>query len=403
MGQRTVLLCDLDAFFAAVELLDRPELAGKPLIVGHDPSSRGVVLTCNYEARRFGVRSAMPMAEAYRRCPHAVIVPPRHDRYAEFSRRVLEIYARFTPVIEPVSVDEAYLDVTGRPGLRTAAAIKRAVRDATGLVVSVGVGPNKFLAKLACDLSKPDGLREIRADQARAVLAPLPVDRLPGIGPKTSARLRGLGIETAGELQRRPPGWFTAVFGSRGAAVYRLVRGEDDRPVNPSTQAKSVSDEITFERDRPADDTLLPVLLACSEQVGRRLRQGGYLAHTVTIKVRFPSFVTITRSRTLPHSFDDDATIYRTARDLFDLHVLNTDLPVDQRSGGRLIRLLGVQASGLVDRSAPRQTTLFDAEAGQRRRLDQVIDDVRRRFGDRALVRGRRLGSAPPRNRPRAR
>ncbi|MFO7246969.1 MAG: DNA polymerase IV [Thermaerobacter sp.] len=396
MSQRTVLLCDLDAFFAAVEILDRPELAGKPVIVGHDPRSRGVVATCNYEARRYGVRSAMPMAEAVRRCPHAVIVPPRHQRYAEMSRRVMEIYARFTPLIEPVSVDEAYLDVTGRPGLRVAAAIKRAVLQETGLVVSVGVGPNKFLAKLACDLSKPDGLREIRADQARAVLAPLPVDRLPGIGPKTAARLRDLGIETAGELQRRPLQWFNAVFGSRGPLMYRLARGEDDRPLQPQSRAKSLSDEITFDRDRPAA-ALLPVLLACSEQVGRRLRQGGCLAHTVTIKVRFPSFVTITRSRTLPYSFDDDATIYRTARELYETHILNTDLPVDDPTGRRLIRLLGVQVSGLVDRSAPRQTTLFDPESRQRQRLHQVIDDVRRRFGERALVRGRRLHGRPRR------
>lgn len=393
MGPRTVLLCDLDAFFAAVEVLDRPELAGKPLIVGHDPRSRGVVTTCSYEARRYGVRSAMPMAEAYRRCPHAVIVPPRHGRYAELSRRVLEIYRRFTPRIEPVSIDEAYLDVSGRPGLRTAAAIKRAVRAETGLVVSVGVGPNKFLAKLACELSKPDGLREIRAEQARAVLALLPVDRLPGIGPKTAARLRSLGIETVGELQRRPPAWFTTIFGSRGPAVYRLTRGEDDRPVNPASRPKSISDEVTFERDRPAG-ALLPVLMACSEQVGRRLRRAGCLAHTITIKVRFPSFVTITRSRTFTHSFDDDAAIYRAARELYETHVLKTDTPVEDRSGRRLIRLLGVQASNLVDRSAPRQTTLFDGETGERQRLHQVIDDVRRRFGDRALIRGRRLEPA---------
>ncbi|HEX6987843.1 MAG TPA: DNA polymerase IV [Bacillota bacterium] len=393
MGRRTVLLCDLDAFFAAVELLDRPELVGKPVIVGGDPRSRGVVATCNYEARRYGVRSAMPASEAYRRCPHGVFLQPRHQRYAEFSRRVFEIYARFTAAIEPVSIDEAYLEVGGAAGLRTAAAIKRAVREATGLVVSVGVGPNKFLAKLACELSKPDGLREIRADQARAVLAPLPVDRVPGIGPKTAARLRSLGIETAGELQRRPPGWFTAVFGRRGEIIHRLVQGEDDRPVRPSSQAKSVSDEVTFDRDRPAD-SLLPALLACSEQVGRRLRNGGYLAHTVTLKVRFPTFVTITRSRTLAHCFDDDATIYRTARELYEAHVLQTDLPVDRRSGHRLIRLLGVQASNLVDRSAPRQTTLFDPEISDRQNLHQVIDDLRRRFGDRALVRGRRLHQA---------
>ena len=392
--QRTILLCDLDAFFAAVEILDRPELAGKPVVVGGDPRSRGVVATCNYEARRYGIRSAMPLAEAYRRCPHAVFLPPRHERYSQLSRQVMRIYERFTPTIEPVSIDEAYLDVGRRPGLRTAEAIKRAVRSETGLVVSVGVGPNKFLAKLACELSKPDGLREIRAEQARAVLAPLPVDRIPGIGPKTAARLRDLGIETVGELQRRPLEWFTAAFGRRGEVLFRLVRGEDDRPVQVADRAKSISDEITFERDRPADQ-LLPVLLSCAEQVGRRLRAAGCMAHTVTIKVRFPSFVTITRSRTLPTSFDDDATIFRVARELYQEHVLKTDLPVDRRAGGRLIRLLGVQVSGLVDAAAPRQTSLFDREAAGQARLTRVIDQVRHRYGERALVRGLRLERHP--------
>ncbi|HEY8450244.1 MAG TPA: DNA polymerase IV, partial [Bacillota bacterium] len=227
----TILHCDLDAFFAAVEELDRPELAGRPVVVGGRPEGRGVVATCNYEARRYGIRSAMPLREAHRRCPHAVFLPVRHQRYREVSARVFAIFRQYAATVEPVSIDEAYLDLGGRPGLSTAIEIKRQVRRATGLVVSIGIGPNKLLAKVACELSKPDGLREIRADEAQTTLAPLPLRQLPGVGPKTEAHLGQWGVTTIGDLQRCSRGWLMNLLGSRGAWLYDAAHGVDDRPV----------------------------------------------------------------------------------------------------------------------------------------------------------------------------
>lgn len=361
--QRTILLCDLDAFFAAVEILDRPELAGRPVVVGGDPRSRGVVATCNYEARRYGIRSAMPLAEAYRRCPHAIFLPTRHRRYRQVSQQVLGIYRRYTEVIEPVSIDEAYLDLRGRPGMPVAAAIKAAVARETGLVVSIGIGPNKFLAKLACELSKPNGLREIPPEKVEQFLAPLPVQLLPGVGPKTAQHLRELGIEIIGQLQARSLQWCIKAFGKRGEALYNLARGQDYRPVEPSGEIKSISDETTFDHDRPAS-SLLPDLYASCRTVGRRLRAAGRRAYTVTIKVRYPNFVTITRSRTLQFGFDADEVIYQTAYNLFRQHVLQAAQPAGpQRRYGRrgpFIRLLGVQVSNFEPVDAPYQTSLFD-------------------------------------------
>lgn len=347
---RTILLCDLDAFFAAVEIIDRPELAGRPVIVGGRPGSRGVVATCNYEARRYGIRSAMPVAEAKRRCPHAIFLPLRRRRYVELSRQVMAIYARYAGDIEPVSIDEAYLDVGRRPGRQVAVKIKRAVRQETGLVVSIGVGPNKFLAKLACELSKPDGLRQIDSSQALALLSQLTADKIPGIGPKTAERLRQIGVITIGDLQKRPMTWFRQVFGQRGESLFMLARGIDDRPVRRRGRAKSISDEVTFDRNRPAEQ-LLPALRRSCAQVGSRLRQAGLQARTVTIKVRFADFETITRSRTVAEAVGDAGSLYVHARQLWADHVFG---------GRRLIRLLGVRVSKLSGGDAVQQICLFD-------------------------------------------
>lgn len=396
-GERCVLLCDLDAFFAAVEVLDRPELAGKPVIVG-GLGPRGVVATCSYEARRYGVRSAMPMAEARRRCPHAVFLEPRHDRYQEVAGRVVAIYRRHVPVIERVSIDEAYLDATGADGVELARRIRAEVRREVGLAVSVGVGPNKLLAKLACELAKPDGLRAIAAAEAEAVLAPLPVERLPGIGPRTAERLRALGIATVGDLQRLPPGRLADLFGRRAEELYRLCRGIDDRPVGEDGPVRSLSEETTFPRDLPAA-TLEPVLMELCERLGSRLRAMGLKARTVTIKVRFPSFVTITRSHT-GEAADDDLALFRTARALYRHHVLESPPPAAlPRRGPVRVRLLGVQASGLVEAHAPQQLSLFGRTVAGDSRVGRVLDQVRARFGERALVRAarlRRTGSATP-------
>lgn len=362
MKKHTVLLCDLDAFFAAVEILDQPALAGRPVVVGGRPGSRGVVATCNYEARRYGIRSAMPLAEARRRCPHAVFLPTRHHRYRELSRQVLSIYRRYTPVIEPVSIDEAYLDLGHRPGLPVARAIKQAVKRETGLIVSIGVGGNKFLAKLACELAKPDGLREISDDQAPQVLPPLPVRMLPGVGPKTGERLSQLGVKLIGDLWQYPIQWFIDHFGKRGYDLYYLARGIDHRPVSPISEVKSISDETTFPVDRKATD-VLPSLRSAAQEVGSRLRKAGRRAQTVTIKVRFADFVTITRSRTLSFPFDSDEIIYREARNLFQQHVLASSPAAfghGKGPGPRLIRLLGVQVSNLQPVTTPYQINLFD-------------------------------------------
>lgn len=388
-ASRCVLLCDLDAFFAAVEVLDNPALAGKPVIVG-GLGPRGVVSTCSYEARRFGVRSAMPMSEARRRCPQAVFLAPRPERYQEVARAVVAIYERYVPVIERVSIDEAYLDATGQDGRALAAAIRADVRRETGLAVSIGVGPNKLLAKLACELAKPDGLGEIRAEEAEAVLAPLAVDRIPGVGPRTAERLRELGIRTIGDLQRRPLAWLADRFGRRGEELYRLCRGIDDRPVGEGGPVRSLSEETTFDVDRPAGP-LEPVLLELCERVGARLRAAGLRARTIGIKVRFPSFVTITRSHTQPQAVDDDLSIFRAARALYRTHVL--ERPPDAvrpRRGPLRIRLLGVQVSGLVEAGTPEQLGLWSAPA-RADRLSRAIDAVRARFGERALVRATRL------------
>ncbi|MEX2355691.1 MAG: DNA polymerase IV [Thermaerobacterales bacterium] len=391
-GERVVLLCDLDAFFAAVEVLDHPELAGRPVVVGGDPDSRGVVATCNYEARRYGIGSAMPLREARRRCPDAVFLPARHERYREVSSRVFAIFRQFTPQIEAVSIDEAYLDLTGGEGPAAAAAIRQAVRSEEGLAVSVGVGSNKFLAKIACELAKPDGVKEINAADAQGVLAPLPVRSLPGVGPKTAERLQEAGLRTIADLQQRRE-FLLRRFGRQGAELLRLSDGVDDRPVDSEGgPAKSISDETTFSADRRAGE-LLPVLMDLAEQVGYRLRKAGLRCQTVTIKVRFPDFQTITRSRTFSQPLDSDDAINRHARTLYEQHILSGGGPPgpggERRGLPPLIRLLGVQVSNLSAADAPLQTTLWQQDQPPRDEvIADVIDNIRDRFGRGALMRG---------------
>lgn len=384
----TVLLCDLDAFFAAVEILENPHLKDRPVVVGGPRGGRGVVSTCNYVARRYGIRSAMPIAEAERRCPHAVFLPVRHRLYREYARRVFAIYRRFTPWVEPISIDEAFLALGAKGDLATAAAIKRAVKAETGLIVSIGVGPNKFLAKLACELSKPDGLKQITQAEAADLLAPLPVDMIPGIGPKTTAKLNGWGIRTIGQLRAQTPAWFESVFGRRGRTVRALCFGIDRRRVTLERETKSISEETTFDRDLPAS-ALQPQLWELCEEVGRRLRGKGLLARTAGIKVRLPDFVTKVRSQTLATPFADDDTIYATAKALFD--ALVRELAAERETADPLIRLLGVQVSNLSDRDEPRQMSLFDPRTAQSAAVSRLIDQLSARFGPRALRRGRQV------------
>lgn len=295
----------MDAFYASVEERDRPELLGKPVIVGGSPEKRGVVSAANYIARRYGVHSAMPSATAHRLCPHGVHLPPRISYYAKISRQIREIFERFTPLVEPLSLDEAFLDVAGSEHLFGSAVdiakqIRRAIRNELRLVASVGVAPNKFLAKIASDLRKPDALVVVEPDKVREFLDPLPVQRLWGVGKQSSQVFERLGIRTVGQLRGWPLDAILARFGCSGEHLWNLAHGRDDRAVVTEREAKSISHETTFEWDIHDKDVLRAWLVDLVEQVGCRLRQHGLRGRTVHLKVRFADFSTITRSQTIP-------------------------------------------------------------------------------------------------------
>jgi DNA polymerase-4 len=387
MRVRSILHLDLDAFYASVEQLDDPGLRGRPVIVG-GTSGRGVVCAASYEARRSGVRSAMPTVEARRRCPDGVFLPPRFERYGELSRAVFGIYRRYTPLVEPLSLDEAFLDVTrsralhGEPG-QIARKVKDEVRQGTGLTVSAGVAECKMAAKIASDLGKPDGLVAVPPGTTAAFLEPLPVSRLWGVGKVTEQALRALGISTIGELARFPEQVLVERFGAQGAHMRALARGDDPRPVVPDEEAHSVGAEDTFERDLLGEEALLPQLLDQSVRVARRLREGGLRGRVVTLKVKFADFEQLTRRSTLPQPTDDGGEIYRSVRE--DLGRAGLDRPV---------RLTGVTVSGFdAEAAAPGQLGLFgeapgaDSREGQGKReaLNAALDALADRFGEGAV------------------
>jgi len=384
-----ILHVDMDAFYASVEQRDRPELAGQAVIVGGDPDRRGVVSAANYEARRFGVHSAMPAATARRLCPHGVFLRPHIDHYAAVSREIREIFGRYTPLVEPLSLDEAFLDVGGSEGLFGPAPeigrrIKREIRDELKLVASVGVAPNKFLAKIASDLKKPDGFVVVQPDRVQAFLDPLPVSRLWGVGKAGGRSLEGLGVRTIGQLRRLPADVLTARLGSMGEHLWRLARGIDQRPVVPDHQAKSISHETTFAVDVADPEVLRAWLLELVEQVARRLRRHGLRARTVELKVRFPDFRTITRSQTLPEPTNVTAELWQTAVAILEGRLPRPCPPV---------RLLGFGTHGL-DASGRVQRHLFDEPARQRQsQLDAATDAIQARFGIGAIRRGGQTNS----------
>jgi nucleotidyltransferase/DNA polymerase involved in DNA repair len=378
---RVILHVDMDAFFASVEQLDHPEARGKPVLVGGD-GPRGVVSAASYEARVFGCRSAQPMAVAKRLCPHAIVMHPRFGRYREISDRVFEILGRFTPLVEPVSVDEAFLDCTGSTrlfgdGEAIARQVRGAVRDETRLSASVGVAPNKFLAKLASDLDKPDGLTVIRPDEIDRVLAPLPVGRIWGIGGKTVERLASAGVRTIADLRHMPPQWFHNRFGQLAERIHRLAHGIDDRAVTPDSSAKSIGQEHTFGADLSDRNALREVLLAQAEQVASRLRRHRYVAQTVTVKLRYGDFETITRRRTLPGATDVTTELYAVALAIFDEWAASSFQPV---------RLIGMTCSHL---QTERQLELFDQPQRQKQQhVDRALDAIRAKFGSSSIHRG---------------
>jgi len=369
---RKILHVDMDAFYASVEQRDDPRLRGKPLAVGGS-ARRGVVLAASYEARPFGVRSAMPMARALRLCPYLVVVPPHLDRYVEASEKVFEIFHEFTPEVEGLSLDEAFLDVTRSlalfgPAEEQAAKIKARIRERLGLTASVGIAEVKFAAKVASDLRKPDGLVVVPDGGVPEFLAPLPVSRLWGVGPKTEKVVVALGLRTIGDVARADEAWLTRELGSLGPWLLALARGIDPRPVEPDREAKSIGAEETFEDDLSGED-LHPFLHGQALRVAARLRRAGLRARVVHLKVKSSSFRITTRQRTLREPTNDGAVLYDIVREL-----------LAQVQPG-LVRLTGVHASGLVA-----QLPLPDGHADRRSRLNASIDKIHERFGHDAVL-----------------
>lgn len=387
---RTILHVDMDAFFASVEQRDDPSLRGKPVLVG-GPVRRGVVAAASYEARAYGARSAMPMAEALRLCPHAVVVPARHGRYGDVSAQVFAVFHRFTPLVEGISVDEAFLDVTASRALfgdgeTIARRIKESIRDELALTASAGVAPVKFAAKIASDLRKPDGLVVVPDDVA-AFLAPLPIERMWGVGPKAAARLREAGLATIGDLTAAPLGRLSALLGDALAAHVRsLAQGDDPREVVPGRAAESVGAEETFDQDIGRPDQLAHRLLDLSTRVARRLFDAGLEGRVVVLKVKFPDFSLVTRRKTLPEPISDADSIHEAANELLDRLALR----------GRRVRLLGVAVADLGAGGAGRTLPLFpDPTLDRRRRLQEVVASVEDRFGRAGITRAS-LAAAPP-------
>jgi DNA polymerase-4 len=377
----------MDAFYASIEQCDRPELRGKPVIVG-GIGPRGVVSAASYEARPFGVHSAMPMATARRLCPHGSFLPVRMSHYGQISRQLREILLWFTPRVEPLSLDEAFLDVHGCEGLHgpapeIARQIKGRMKAETGLTASVGVAPNKFLAKLASDQSKPDGLVVVPPQGVPEFLGPLPVGRLWGVGAKAEKRLHALGVRTIGQLAGLPERVLIDHFGKLGRHVWQLARGQDERPVVPDREAKSISTETTFPQDVGDRDTLRACLLDLVEHLASRLRHAGLRARTIELKIRSSDFRTRHRGQALPQPTNLTDALWQAALEVFQNGLTKELLP---------LRLLGVGGSRLT-RDAHVQGDLFDAGLGKRRQaLDQAVDAIRGQFGEAAIRRGSLLG-----------
>jgi len=369
-----ILHVDMDAFFVSVELLEQPELRGRPVVVGGRPDQRGVVSAASYEARRYGVQSAMPLRTAGRLCPHAVFLEPRHQLYAEWSDRVAAILAEFSPVVEMASIDEAYLDLAGTarlhgPPLAAAHKLRRQICERTLLPCSLGLAATRLVAKVASDQAKPGGLLWVPAGSEQAFLAPLPVRRIPGIGRVTEAALRAFGIETVAQLARVPEAELDRVFGRWGAALYRKARGQDSYEFFVDAEPKSISHNRTFGTDLDDRATLDSALSHLCQKAVKRLRDSGLYARTVTLTIRYSGFQTITRARTLRQPSNLDSAFLRALRELFAAHW-------DRK---RKVRLLGV-ALGSFTPGSP-QMALLDAGRGRMERLARAVDRVRDRFG----------------------
>ena len=376
----------MDAFFASVEQLDAPHLKGKCVVVG-GASQRGVVAAASYEARRYGIHSAMPIFQARQRCPHLVIVPPRRKRYAELSRKIMSILSSYSPLVEPISIDEAYVDVTScrrlsGPPQDIAKDIKQRISSEIGLTCSVGVAPNKFLAKIASDLEKPDGLTVIHPRQVNDFIRGLPIGKVPGVGRRTLKMLTDLGVTHLGQVRQFDPDILVAKLGKFGHRLVALAHGDDPASVTPIHDTKSVGSETTLSRDTRDPALLASHLLAQSQSVARQLRGLNMGARVITLKIKTGDFKRHTRSRTLPRPVRDSESIYREALKLLALF-----------KSGQLVRLVGVAASGLQSDDVPVQAGLFDdpSAVGEPRKwekVERVVDAISHRYGEAAVKRG---------------
>jgi DNA polymerase-4 len=384
---RTILHLDLDAFYCAVEENQNPSLRGKPFAVGGKPSERGVVSSCSYAARQFGVRSAMPMSRALRLCPGLIIVPGRHRLYSEASKQVMELLKELTPLLEQISIDEAFLDISdlSDPPERIARGLQVGIRDKLQLPCSIGIAPNKLVAKIATEVGKkaargdkpPFALTIVPSGHEAEFLAPLPADMLWGVGPKTAARLNELGIHTIGDIVNWPEAELIRLFGENGREMARHARGQDDRPVVTEREIKSISQEITFSRDVRDDQSLEKTLIDLSAQVGRRLRKNDLAGTTVKLKIRWPDFTTLTRQVRLPGTTNLDNEIAESALGLLR----------KVRKSGQAVRLIGVGVSGLGQ--PMRQLELWETGDEKEHKLQEVLNELKEKYGDKVIKRGK--------------
>lgn len=390
---RRILHLDMDAFFAAVEQLDFPQYRGKPVIVGADPkggAGRGVVATASYEARKYGVHSALPISLAYQRCPHAVYLRGRYERYSEISRQLIATLNEFTPVIEKISIDEAFLDITKSLALFGSAEkigyqIKKRIYDDLGLVASIGIAPNKFLAKVASDLEKPDGFVVVKEGEEKEFLKSLPISRLWGVGQKTEAALKQMDIETIGQIAHMPEQDLSRRFGKWGSALWRLANGIDPRSVKPWETQKSISQETTFDEDTGDEEAIHKTLLGLAESLSRLMRKSKLKGRTVTLKIRLEDFSTFTRSKTLSDFVDSTQILKGVAIGLYKKF----------NKKNMKVRLLGIGVSQLNSVSGE-QLGLFEQEAPLDAKMTKLLDSLQDKYGEGAVKRASLLDKTKP-------
>ena len=381
---RRIFHIDLDAFFVSVEQILNPALKGKPVIVGGQPDRRGVVAAASYEARAYGIHSAMPLAKAYQLCPGAIFLQGNFSRYREFSGKFMDILAQFSPDLEPGGLDEAYLDITGcdiyGTPHQTAVTLKERVKKEVGIIASIGISSCKIVSKIASDLGKPDGLVEVTEGKERESLSPLSIEKLPGVGKKTEEKLKSLGIKTLGQLAELTPEFVKTYIGSFGLVLHRHARGIDNRPVEARGEAKSISREITFSEDTYDHRILKGVLRNLCERVGADLRSHNKQAHTVSIKLRYDTFETLTRSHSTEEAVSTDEAIFIWALQLLERVLAGTK---------RRVRLIGVEVSNLSGEG--KQLYLLDSQVQQQERLDKAVDRIRKKYGFSVVQTGRTL------------